>query len=367
MKRRANGEGTLRKRVDGRWESTFMIGWKDDGRRRYKSFYGKTQEEVKRKVQEWKKTANARDVKDYCFSEWTDLWFDFYKQNISEATQEGYKYTLRTINKHFGKMKLSDIKAYHIDTFIQAMRTEGIADSSLSKLKGLMFQILNAAEASDLIPKNPAKFSSRIRRYNRKSPKEAFTAREIQIMMENLPHNRTGFSIRLMLGTGLRTQEILGLEPKHISEDGSEIIIEQAVVLVKGAVRIGPPKSNSSIRRIPIPPGLQWCAIELRKTNKKFIWQEGLSNLPCNPTYFRKEYRRALESLDGVRILTPHSCRHSYVSHMQALGVDVSTIQSLVGHAEIDMTEYYLHVQENVRKEAAARFSDFIMNKGDIT
>jgi site-specific recombinase XerD len=43
---------------------------------------------------------------------------------------------------------------------------------------------------------------------------------------------------------------------------------------------------------------------------------------------------------------------------MQALGVDVSTIQSIVGHAEIDMTEYYLHVQESIRQEAVNKFSN---------
>jgi hypothetical protein len=55
VKRRANGEGTLRKRADGRWESSVMVGWKEDGRRQIKSFYGKTQEEVRKKVLEWKR------------------------------------------------------------------------------------------------------------------------------------------------------------------------------------------------------------------------------------------------------------------------------------------------------------------------
>ena len=41
-KRRANGEGSLRRRKDGRWECTFMIGWQDDGRRKTKSFCNTT-------------------------------------------------------------------------------------------------------------------------------------------------------------------------------------------------------------------------------------------------------------------------------------------------------------------------------------
>lgn len=40
-------------------------------------------------------------------------------------------------------------------------------------------------------------------------------------------------------------------------------------------------------------------------------------------------------------MLTPHSCRHTYVSQLQALGVDLSTIQSLVGHVDTDMTQQY--------------------------
>lgn len=42
---------------------------------------------------------------------------------------------------------------------------------------------------------------------------------------------------------------------------------------------------------------------------------------------------------------------------MQALGVDLATIQSIVGHADVDMTQHYLHVQESIRQDAIARFS----------
>ena len=45
--KRSNGEGTLRKRPNGLWECTMMVGYQEDGRRRYKSFYGKTQKEAR--------------------------------------------------------------------------------------------------------------------------------------------------------------------------------------------------------------------------------------------------------------------------------------------------------------------------------
>ena len=42
---------------------------------------------------------------------------------------------------------------------------------------------------------------------------------------------------------------------------------------------------------------------------------------------------------------------------MQAIGVDLATIQSIVGHADIDMTQHYLHVQDSIRQEAIEKFS----------
>jgi site-specific recombinase XerD len=79
--------------------------------------------------------------------------------------------------------------------------------------------------------------------------------------------------------------------------------------------------------------------------------------MPCNPSYFRDKFKQTLEDMEEVRVLTPHCCRHTYVSQMQALGVDLATIQSIVGHADVDMTQHYLHVQESIRQDAIARFS----------
>ena len=148
----------------------------------------------------------------------------------------------------------------------------------------------------------------------------------------------------------------MALEPRHIAKDGSYVYVLQAVNLVKGTVKIGPPKSKDSVRNIPIPENYRYCAIALRDTNKKFIWEVGKPGMPCNPTYFRDKFREYLSMVDGVRILTPHSCRHTYVSQLQALRVDISTIQSLCGHAEVDMTQHYLHVQEPVRLAAVEKF-----------
>ena len=91
--------------------------------------------------------------------------------------------------------------------------------------------------------------------------KEAFTQEEVKILMEQLPDNKVGHTIRLMLATGMRTQGVLALEPQHIEPDGSCIHIRQAVNMVKGRPHIGPPKTANSVRDVPVPPSVRPCAV----------------------------------------------------------------------------------------------------------
>ena len=93
---------------------------------------------------------------------------------------------------------------------------------------------------------------------------ETFTQEEVKILMEQLPDNKVGHTIRLMLATGMRTQEVLALEPQHIEPDGFCIHIRQAVNMVKGRPHIGPPKTANSVRDVPVPPSVRPCAVFLQ-------------------------------------------------------------------------------------------------------
>ena len=245
-----------------------------------------------------------------------------------------------------------------IENFLKGMRRNGRSDSYISKARGMLYQIFQKAEANDLVRRNPVRLAEKMRATGTAKRKEAFTTAEVAHLMKVLPDDRMGLSIRLLLGTGMRMQELLALEPQFIEEDGSVIHIRQAVKVVKGTVSIGSPKSKDSIRDVPVPLNVRPCAIKLRDTTDQFIWESPKTGLPCNPTHFRDVFRKSLEEAGDVRLLTPHSCRHTYVSQMQALGVDIQTIQSIVGHADTEMTEHYLHVQESIRQSAIQLFSE---------
>ena len=113
-----------------------------------------------------------------------------------------------------------------------------------------------------------------------------------------------------------------------------------------------------------MPDNVQYCAKLLRENADKFIWESPKkSGSPCNPSYFAKLFKEAIGAVEGVRVLTPHSCRHTFISQMQALGVSMETIQSIVGHADVDMTRHYLHVQEPKRQGAIALFDEALNKK----
>ena len=325
-KRRTNGEGTIRRRKNGRWECTIMDGFQSNGKRKYKSFYGDTQAEVKKKMQAYcrAKEAGLLSGMDYSFPEWADIWYDSHLDNIKRTTQESYKYTLCLLKNGFSRRKLAEIKAYDVEQLLKKLRREGRSDSCLAHCRGMLFQIFNKAVANDLLNKNPAAYADKMRKA-RPKPKEAFTTREVQLLLEKLPQDKIGWSIRLMLGTGMRTQELLGLEPRHIAEDGSTITIEQAVCMDKGTATLDTPKSFDSYRCIPVPENLRCCAVLLQDRSDKFIWESPRKpGMPCNPSTFRTQFQKAVKGVEEVRVLTPHSCRHTYVSQVQALGVDLA-------------------------------------------
>jgi len=358
--KRSHGEGTLRHRSDGRWELRMMDGYQKDGSPRFKTFYGKTQKEVKLKLKEYQDAliSGVRLDTILYFEDWADTWFEGHKDNISPTTQESYKYCLKMLKEGFFHRPLTVIRPIDIENFLKGMRRNGRSDSYISKARGMLYQIFQKAEANDLVRRNPVRLAEKMRASGTAKRKEAFTTEEVAHLMKVLPDDRMGLSIRLLLGTGMRMQELLALEPQFIEEDGSVIHIRQAVKVVKGTVSIGSPKSKDSIRDIPVPLNVRKCAIKLRDTTDQFIWESPKTGLPCNPTHFRDVFRKSLEEAGDVRLLTPHSCRHTYVSQMQALGVDIQTIQSIVGHADTEMTEHYLHVQESIRQNAIQLFDE---------
>ena len=191
MKKRANGEGSLRKRPNGSWQLTYMVGYKDNGKRRYKSFSGRTLAEVKRKADMYHqdKAAGINLDTPYSFSQWSAIWFEHHKTRISRTTQMNYSYTLKILNDYFKDKPITEIKPFDIEVFLSHLVEEGRSASYLSKCRALLYQMLNKAEANDLIRKNPVRFVDKMRYRGPVERREAFTINEVAILMQELPED----------------------------------------------------------------------------------------------------------------------------------------------------------------------------------
>ncbi|MFZ5974215.1 MAG: tyrosine-type recombinase/integrase [Bacillota bacterium] len=352
-KKRGNGEGTLQHRADGRWAVSFFVGYEDNGKPLRKTAYGKTQQEAIDNGRKLKERIDKGIIinKRMPFEEWADRWYKDFKGSVSDATYEGYAYTLSLVKKLIGTKYLYSIKALDIEKSLKQLIAEGYSGSQISKVKAMFNQIFRKAEANGIIEKNPVQLTEKTRMPKKASSKDSFSIAEITTLLKELPKDRTGHAIRLSISCGLRPQELLGLEKEHIEEDGSMIHIRQAVQLLHGKVQIGGTKSISGVRDIPVPVFANESARFLREQAQGFV-MKGKFDLPMNATTWRDYYKKAVSAVEGVRLLPPHCCRHTYITLLHASGVDFDTIQALAGQSDEDATRGYMHIKEDVTMRA---------------
>lgn len=362
-RRRGNREGSLRQRPNGTWEASVMVGFHPiTGARNVKYFYGKTRDEARRKMQKYLDDRElGLDVDlDYTVSEWIDIFLSIHAVNIKPVTLENYKYTAAHIKKYseVGDKKIRNVRPMDIERMLIDLR-ENYSDATISQIRGLLYSAFHKALGNGLVTSNPVLFVSKMRK-RPPNEKEVFTKEEFARLIRELPNDKIGYSVRLLLLSGIRVQELLCLMPEHIESDGSAIHIRQAVSMVRGHVSISTPKSYDSFRTVNLPSIARESALYLRNTTDRFIWQSPTEEKPIHPSAFRKYYRACLDKIPGIPQWPPHHCRHSYVSFLQAEGVDLATIQSLVGHSTQAMTMHYTHVHPSVKEGAAEKLSALI-------
>lgn len=353
--KRANGEGSIRQLPSGKWYGQIMDGYQLSGKKNIVGFTGYKKADVIQQIREyWKqRDEGALPSQHMPFDRWADVWYEDYKTQVQPSTYSGYRYTLNCLKSFFGTKELQKIKPLEIGSYFDYLIQVGYSQSYITKCRAMLIQIFDLAETNEIIATNPAR-KAKIRRlanvYSRReqySSKDAFSEKEIVCMKAKLHDDLLGNSILLMIGTGMRTQELLALTRADISMDGSMITINKAIKLVNGRPQLGPPKSERGNRVIPIPWEYRKHAIFLRiYGGQQFIWESQREDRLFDPGVFRKKYYAMLRELPEVRVLSPHCCRHTYVSLLEKRGVPMEQIARLAGHTKISTTDGYLHTDQ---------------------
>lgn len=352
-KKRPNNTGCLRRRAKGTWEMRVTAGIDEEtGRTIYRSFYARTQAEARRKGEAFLEELKQGRIngREYSVAEWADRYLDHHAKValLSPGTIDGYTYTARLIKRGLGHLPLKALTAYEVECFLVELRDQGYSSSTITKARGLLYGMCRAGVAYKLMPHNVVADIEDIR-CGRKEPKDCFRLDEVKTMLRDLKYDKIGLSIRLMLLTGIRKGEMLGLTKIHISEDGSTITVSQAARRSKGKTYISDTKTPASNRMVPVPKCGREFAIQLRNcVENGLIWcSDRRPGQPMNTKTFDQYYYEALDSIN-MRRLPPHRCRHSYVSMGKAAGIPLEILRRLAGHANCTTTEGYMHIEQSV-------------------
>lgn len=404
-KKRANGEGTIIQRKDGRWMAAVSI----NGKREY--FYGKTQAEVKEKRD--KALQDARDgvyIKPtkQTFGEWLDIWLKEYaKPVIRPTTYDSYEYLIRVhIKPRLGNIPLKELQPNQIQKFYNAKLTEKrksrrknkpikpaepedlkpLSNSSVRHMHIIINQALDQALKENKIIRNPATAT----KPPKVEKKEAryLTPEEVVKFLESIQEDRWYPAFVVDLHSGLRLGELVALKWSNVDLEKGIIYVKEAVSRIKDGDKwvlyFHPPKSKKGLRGIPLPNRAvkELKKLKARQAKEKllfgdaylgdgekhdikqdqwfvFTWEDGRM---VDPSYLSKHFLKLIRR-QGLSV-NFHGLRHSYASALLAAGEHPKIVQELLGDSTIQVVlDTYTHVVPGLKERAASRLDGLFDKK----
>lgn len=369
MAKRANGEGNIRKRKDGKWLVTFPTGlYKENGKREYVYRYTDTQAEaveILRQLQAEKAMGVTQSTTAVTVGEWMENWIEKHKApKLAPATLTSYRNNFRLhIEPYIGAIPLKKLSTYHVQRCLDAI---GGSCSTFVKNYNICHGALEKAVELGMIVRNPCKGVT--------FPEDDTEA------MRVLTQEEQGRFINALAGeyyrpmflmylyTGLRLGEGIPLTWEDIDLEKRTIRVnKKAIVRHDYASHTAKLeiqdfcKTKSSKRRVMITSGLvsvlkaHKTAMMAQAAQEGRAWSE--SNLAFPNTKGNMLYSRNLQtSLEkifaraGIEGATMHTLRHTYATRCFEAGVDIKAVSEQLGHANVKTTyNIYVHLLDDTK------------------
>lgn len=371
-KRRPQGDGTIRKRSDGRWEARIIIGHKNDGSPMYKSAFAKTQRSALKQLHQLLDLYRDIDLTEECrmtLGEWLDKWLDEYMIfTVRESTLDSYRcLTENQVKRFIGEKQLSSLTTAELQKFYIKIKNEGrvkpnrdgsyeLADSMVRKIHMMLHEALDTAVSERLIAKNPT-IGTTIPK-NNYPEKQVLGDEQLENFLEAIKHEEYWsdfFYVEVM--TGLRRGEICGLKWSDIDFEDKKLRIERSVSVKKGGgVSIGETKTQTGTRNIFMPPSVAEV-LQKRKQTAITEWVFPAFLNPEQPIHPAAAYRKLKVILKHAELpmLRFHDLRHTFATHAMKGGVDAKTLSGILGHTNASFTlDTYTHVTSDMQRSASA-------------
>jgi len=372
-RRRGGGEGSVRKRADGRWEATISLGEREvDGRRRRirRSVYGRTRREATEKLARLR-----RELEDglridaperLTLGQWFDAWLADAEGRIRASTAGTYAWLGRChVKPYVGSVPL---RAFTPSVARDHQRRLQGADASAHvrrQVHVLLKTVLAAAVRDGLLARNPL---DAVRAPTR-PPKElrTLTADEVRRLLDTARDHprlsRYEALFALAVGTGLRLGEILGLRWGDLDVSRRTLQVRRQLGRDRTLVET---KTKRSRRQVFLPV---FAVAALRRHRRrlgavphpeKLVFTDVLGG-PIRRENFRKREWKALLNAAGLPNVRFHDLRHTAATLMLEGGLHPKVVQERLGHASITLTlDTYSHVAPSMDRDAADAMDDLL-------
>lgn len=407
--RRVPGGGSIRKKTVTRngvpytyWEARITTGFDPGtGRQKQRSFSGKTQKEVREKMQAALVDINNHEYLEpakMTVGEWLEIWEREYLNGVKPFTRLNYSQHIKNhIRPALERRKLQQLSGTDIQQFYNQLLKEGgkkrlhdeegrimkkdgkpvcqsvpLSAKTVRNIHGVLHKALEKAVILGYIRVNPAD-SCELRRVEKKeiSPLDHDG---ITRFMEAVQDHPLRALFLTTLFTGMRRGEVCGLRWDRVDLDNGIITIDKQLQNIPGqpgAYRLVSTK-NGKGRTLKVGRFLvdllrqQKAEQEELKREVGELWHEE-GYVFCNamgehmsPSTVYHTFKRIASDI-GVPNARLHDLRHSYaVASLQA-GDDIKTVQSNLGHHTASFTlDVYGHVTKQMQQASADRMDNYI-------
>lgn len=311
---------------------------------------------------------------DMMVDTWYDYWIDVKKKTVKYRTLQNY---ITSYDKHIkpviGEMLLKNVKSINCQQIFSNMTQRGLKTSTIQLTRTTLYSLFETAKDNDLITANPCKKSVKCAGKSSEK-KEALTIETQKIFLEAIKGRSYENQYRLILQTGLRVGELIGLKWEDVDFEKRTLKIERSVghQWVKNGKRkwmVGEPKTKSGYRTIPLTDE----AIRILKNQKEkdlkikvvqmewmdYIFINSNGNLIDSNTYDKVLYKIC----DSVKIerFSIHILRHTFATRCIEGGMKPKTLQKILGHSNIGITmNLYVHTTEEEKQKEMDMVADVL-------
>ncbi len=292
------------------------------------------------------------------------------KQGVRYNTKVGYNFVLNLIKKEdFGYRQIRDIKVSDAQQWIMKLHNDGKGYSTITSVRGVVKPAFQMAYNVDVVPNDSQKHI-------------AMTEEQQELWMSFIREDKTYAKyydeLVVLLGTGMRVSEFYGLTKSDLDFENRKIRVDHQLVRERGGkYYVEKTKTECGCRFIPMTEevyrGLK-NILANRKRLKTEMIVDGYSSfllldkddklkvalhIENEMRWAMKKYKKQYPDIPLPHI-TPHVFRHTFCTNMANAGMDIKTLQYVMGHSDVGVTlNVYTHASYDRAAEQMTKILDF--------